>query len=108
MNTETKQQHHFFASTAFNWATASTRAEAVAKVARAAGADLIKRNVKAHGGLYVWTVQVNTPEDQHYTINNYAPNKLIVDGQPTTVQVPVGRPMEFDIVNTKGHVAVRN
>lgn len=87
-------EFHYFASTAFNWATASTRAEAIAKVAQDLGADQIKRSIK-HAeckGVYTWTCRVDAPGDTPYSINMYAP-----------VGVPRSAAMEFSIVNTKGH-----
>lgn len=98
-------QHHFFASTAFNWATAPTREEAIAKVARAAGGDIIKRNVKANGGLYCWTTRVDCPAETHYSIHYYQPHKLLdADDNEIDVRVPLSRAMAFNIQNVKGHV----
>ena len=64
---------HFFGSTAFNWAVGSTREEVLGKLARAAGSDIIKANVKRNGGLYAWTCMVPLPESADYAIHNYAP-----------------------------------
>lgn len=85
--------HHYFASTALNWAVASTRAEAIAKVARDAGADTIKRQVASCGGLYVWVCRVEAPITQHYAISFFAP-----------VGVRYNNAVEYNIVNAKGHV----
>lgn len=108
---EPEQQHHFFASTAFNWAVAPTRREAVEKVARAAGAAIIKGNVKAHGGLYVWTCRVDVPQSARYTIANYAPEYLVPPGEDadertSRLAVPRSAVMEFRIQNKDGAVAV--
>jgi hypothetical protein len=92
MPTITTQPYHYFASTAFGWAVAPTRAEAMASVARQAGTDIIKRNTKASGGLYCWTVRVELPQSTSYGINNYAP-----------ADVPTADVREFNLVNTKGH-----
>lgn len=92
MNTET-QQHHYYGTTAFSWATGETRAEVLAKLARVAGSDIIKRNVKSSGGLYAWTVRVNLPQTAGYEIDSYRP-----------VGVPTEKPQSFRIVNTKGYV----
>lgn len=87
-----KPAYHYFGSTAWNWATGASRAEVLTKLAREAGADLIRRNVKASGGLYAWTVRVNLPADAEYGIENYAPR-----GVPTECAEA------FRIQNTKGH-----
>jgi hypothetical protein len=86
--------HHFFGSTALNWATGATREEVIAKLARVAGADLIKRQVKAHGGLYCWTCRVDVAQSTNYSINNYAP-----EGVPTAAA------QECNLLNTKGKTA---
>lgn len=89
---------HYFGSTAFNWATGETREEVLQKLARMAGADIIKRNVKANGGgLYAWTVQVNAPQSAHYEINNYAPSG-----------VPTEQAQAFNILNAKGKASPIN
>lgn len=64
---------HFFGSTAFNWAVADTREEVLRRLARKAGTDAIKRNVKKNGGMYCWTCMVPLPESATYQISNYAP-----------------------------------
>ena len=105
MNTETKQQHHFFASTAFGWSVAPTRQEAIDNLARLAGAEQIKLQVKANGGLYVWSCKVLTPQDQNYTINWYMPDCLRdADDNVTTVKVPRSDAMAHNIVSVKGHL----
>lgn len=97
-------KHHYYAATAFDWAVAPTRREAIAKVARAGGTDLIKRQIKTNKGMYVWSCRVNTPLAQQYTIHEYQPRHLIVDGEPTGVAVPLDTPREFRIVSVRGHV----
>jgi hypothetical protein len=87
--------HHYFASTAFDWATATTRAEAVRKVAKRCGRDMITAQVKAHGGLYVWTCRVDAAEKSGYAIRSYAPHG-----------VPTCDAREYRIVNASGAVAV--
>lgn len=99
--------HHYFASTAFNWSVAPTREEAIAKVARAAGASVIKSAVafakagKSNrddaAGLYCYSVRVEVPQSAHYSINNYAP-----------VGVPLSQAQHCDIVAVSGkHVLTR-
>jgi hypothetical protein len=87
------QAHHYFGSTAFNWATGDTRAEVLAKLGRMTGPNELKLQVKAHGGLYVWTCRVNVPEATQYDIESYAPKG-----------VETAAPAEARLVNTKGHV----
>ena len=96
--------NHYYASTAFNWAVAQTRKEAIESVARMAGADIIKINVKNHGGLYVWSCRVLMPESTHYSIHAYAPHKIMLDGKTTGVAVPLGAIVIARIQNTKGHL----
>lgn len=101
--------HHFFASTAVSWGVGQTRQEAIDKAARIAGSDIIKRNVKANGGLYVWTCEVECPQSTDYNINNYAPSTLIdpVTKKDTNVAVPIHKTMEFLIANVKGDVRIK-
>lgn len=106
--TQPEQNYHFFASTAFNWAIGLTRKEALAKLAKDVGAGIIAKQVKAHGGLYVWTCKVLTPIAQTYDINHYAPSYLTVDGKSTGVRVPTESHDEFRIVTAKGYVAVED
>lgn len=87
------QQHHYFAATAVSWAAGLTRAEAVAGAARIAGDSIIKPNVKANGGLYVWTCRVELPKDAPYDIRNFQPR-----------DVPISQGDAFLIQNIKGHV----
>jgi hypothetical protein len=102
--------YHYYASTAVSWATGSTRHEAIARAARIAGSDIIKRNVKSQGGLYCWSCRVLAPEAQSYTINFYQPEFITVleegTGQykSTGVPIPKDRAMGMRIQNIKGHV----
>lgn len=91
--TKPKAGHHYFGSTAFNWATGDTRAEVLAKLGRMTGPNELKLQVKAHGGLYVWTCRVNAPADADYQIENYAPKG-----------VETSNVSESRIVNTKGYI----
>lgn len=76
--------HHYFASSAFGWAVAATRAEAVVAVAREAGSETIARHRKNHGGLYVWSCRVDAPIDTAYQIDEYHPV-----GVPTAAHLSV-------------------
>lgn len=107
------QQHHYYASSAFGWAAAPTRREAVAAVARDAGSAIVRRQVKAHGGLYVWSCRVELPQSATYTINEYAPEFITAkqdDGtfKSTNVRVPTSRHVESRVVDTKGHAALED
>ncbi len=68
-----EQSYHFFGSTGLNWACADTREEVLARLARGLGADLIKHNVKAIGGVYAWTTRVELPQASNYNIAEYTP-----------------------------------
>lgn len=83
----------YFGSTAYNWATGATRNEVIAKLAKAAGADIIRRNVKANGGLYVWLCKV--PIDGPFDIEFYMPK---VEG--------LTEKQAYLIQNTKGFVTL--
>lgn len=84
---------HYYAATWQSWATASTRKEAIEKVAKEAGKVTIKEQLKVFGGLYVWTTRVLAPADAEYAITNFQP-----------VDVPMEDPQDFRIVDVKGHV----
>lgn len=90
MDTDTTTWH-YFGSTAFGWKKAQTRAEILEALAKQAGSDIIKRNLKPSGGLYCWICLVKLPQSTNYGINFF---------QPT---VPWERGQEFNIVNVKGH-----
>lgn len=82
---------HYYATNAFGWATGLTLEEALVKLGRSTGSDLIKR--QKGGRLYTWTCRVMAPADAAYRISNY---------------VPVGMELEdvrtFDMVSPKGFV----
>ena len=72
-----KMQSHFFASCALGWATASTRDEAIKKLAQYNYSDF-KYSVdsirkKGEIGTYIWTCEVMVNEDTEYKIEFYAP-----------------------------------
>lgn len=87
------QGHHFYGTSAYNWATGSSRQEVIDKLAREAGTDAIKRNVKATGGLYCWTCRVELPQSAHYQISFFQPQG-----------VPVSDFLEVNIVSVGGGV----
>lgn len=87
----TPPAYHFFASNAFAWGVGLTRDEAIANCARGAGADLIKTNVKAHGGMYVWSCRVDVPKSTQYDIANYRPEG-----------VPISTGRHHHVLNVKG------
>lgn len=64
---------HFFASTGLNWAKAPTREEAIKKIAKDLGADMIRRQKAANGGAYVWTCEVHCEQATGYALENFAP-----------------------------------
>lgn len=86
--------HHFYGSTAYNWTTAGTRAEVLVKLAKLAGAEVIKQSMtNGNGGLLTYTCRVLVPADAEYGIKNYMP-----------VDVPTDRDQDFRIVSVKGYV----
>lgn len=91
---EIKQKdYHYYGTTCLNWAVGQTQAEVLAKLGRMTGANTLKQQVKANGGMYVWTCIVGAPEKAHYQISNYTPQ-----------DVPWCRSREYLLQNTKGHV----
>ena len=73
--------HHFYASNSYGWATASTRKEAIEKSIEMAGRHNVKDVIKrAHKegrlGFYVWSCKVNLPKEAHYEIRNYKPHDV--------------------------------
>lgn len=88
-------KQHFYGTTAFGWAVATTRQEVLRMLARDAGADTIKRQVKSQGGLYVWTALVDVPKDTHYQIDSYKPQG-----------VPLSDVIEYCLQNAKGVAVV--
>ncbi len=110
IDNDIKPERHFFASTAFDWAIAETRQEAINRVAKAAGASVIKAQ-GVNGGLYVWTCEVPCAKDsRHYSINHYAPEFYLDDeGKPDQSQpVDFRNTQQYLIQNTKGHVVVKD
>jgi hypothetical protein len=91
--TPEEKPFHYFGSTAYHWVVGETRQEVLNELSRMAGADLIKRHVKEHGGLYCWTCRVDAPRSAKYDIAWF---------QPSGVAVSQG--LHFNIMNTKGHV----
>lgn len=96
MNTNTdlsKQPFHFFGSTCVHWAVGQTREEVIEKLAKHAGADVI-RCAKQHGerGLYAWTCRVEAPQTVVYEIQSFRPTGA-----------PISEAREYDIISVKGN-----
>lgn len=68
--------HHYYAATAFGWATAKTRNKAVELAARNAGSASIKRQKELNGGLAAVVCRVDLPEKAHYSISEYMPELI--------------------------------
>jgi len=85
-------QFHYYGSTAYNWCRDDSVENVLLTLARMAGSDAIKRNVKGSGGLYSWICKVEAPRSTSYDINFFAP-----------VGVEISESWEFNIMNTKGH-----
>ena len=84
------QNYHFFGSNALHWATGDTREEVLAKLAKQSDATWIKNSVASDGGLYVWTVRVETPVATRYSLESYAP-----------VGVPLSSDREYVLLSSK-------
>ena len=77
----TKQQHHFFASSAFGWGVGNTVDEAVAQLVKATGVSSVSmttRNAQKNGapGLYFWHCKVLAPKDAEYDIEWFMPKDI--------------------------------
>ena len=86
-----KNESHYYACSAFNWAVAPTRQEAITKLAKDIGADMLKRQVKAVGGLYVRSCEVLLPISAAYDIKDHKP-----------VGVATAHPRGCRVVNVAG------
>jgi hypothetical protein len=82
---------HYFASSAFHWATGKSRASALAKLARDTGSTTLKTFTGS--GLPVWTCCVLAPLNAEYGIRDYAP-----------YGVEVERAQSFRLHTVKGYV----
>jgi hypothetical protein len=68
--TAPEQGHHYYASTVVAWATAATRAEAIAKALRDSK-GMFRPNEE--GGIYTFSIRVELPATAEYSIENYVP-----------------------------------
>lgn len=82
---DTTQQHHYFASCAFGWATADTQDEAVEKLANSFRSEVKKcvanAQKKGEPGFYIWTCMVHEPQEAHYKIEWFAPKDVEISDQ---------------------------
>lgn len=101
-----KQAHHYYATTCYGWAVADTREQALKSAAGYAGADIIKRAVKAQGGLTVTVCRVELPQAAHYSINEYLPEFITkedgVNEARKGERVPLSEIENLYLVNSKG------
>jgi hypothetical protein len=102
--TPNEQQHHYYGSSVYNWATGPTRAAVLEALARSAGDRIIKAAAKSEDrGLFAETHRVELPESATYTITSFRPGFITRNGEPTKEPVPRGAYQEHRIVNMKGH-----
>lgn len=87
---------HYFATCALAWATGSTPADAIKKLARSLDPAMIRRCL-SDGGVYVWTCRVELPPNASYSINFYKPEKQD-DGTP----VPLSDACDWALLTAKG------
>ncbi|WJM88680.1 hypothetical protein QDY63_14855 [Pseudomonas brenneri] len=87
-----ENQFHYFGSTALNWCKDTSPENVLFTLARMAGTETIKQQVKCNKGLYAWVCRVEQPQTTKYEINNFAP-----------AGVKVSESWEFNIMNAKGH-----
>lgn len=92
--------HHYFASTAFGWATAETKDEAIQKAARFSGQSTFEDYARLKETMTGLVVKVLLPMNANYTINNFRPSFTEVDGKQ--VPVPMEELQEIKILNYKG------
>lgn len=101
-------EQHYYATCAFGWAVAPTRAQAIKDMSSYVGSDLIKRQVNSQKGLYCWSCRVMLPQEATYTVNEYMPYFITKDGKPTDKRVPIDRVIEGRVQNVKGHMVVED
>lgn len=68
--------HHYYAATAFGWATGDTREQALRRIAGDIGGATIKRQKASVGGVAGTVCRVELPEAAHYTISDYLPRVI--------------------------------
>lgn len=90
MNDEDKP-FHYFGSTCYGWAKGNTPEFVLETLARIAGTDAIKQQLKQNKGLYAWVCKVDVPRSTKYQINFFQPQG-----------VSISDTQEFLIMNTKG------
>lgn len=84
--------YHYFASTAFSWATAPTAQEAIDIVANNSMVKTICAR-KKDNTVMVGVCRVETSATAEYEINHHTP-----------VGVPISKPQHYDIVSHKGYI----
>lgn len=89
-------EFHYYAACVYNWAVASTPAEAMAKLAKDLGPDTIKRAVTKNGGLTCFVIKVHAPIEAEYKILNYLPVGIETSGG-----------YSVQLLNTKGHCTLK-
>lgn len=97
-----EQQHHFFAGNRYNWCTAQDWEEAVQTLASQTDNDMIKSHARMTGGMVCVVCRVELPESAHYTISNYVPSRVMVDGEPTDTLVPISNTDTIRLLDNRG------
>jgi hypothetical protein len=94
---------HFYGSTAYDWVTGPSREFVLKKLA----SYLTGMLKKGTSGVECVVCRVELPQAAHYTIRNYVPNAITIDGKPTEKRVPLRQYERLVIMDSKG-TAIQN
>lgn len=76
------EEHHYFASCAFGWATNTSREKAITELLKCfrKEATEITKNTRKTGcpGFYFWSCRIDAPNSTEYEINFYCPQGVPV------------------------------
>lgn len=99
--------HHWYASTVYDWITAATKEQVIKKLARISG-SMITRTER---GLSAVVCRVELPERAHYRISEYLPSKITKEDGVNEMRkgelVPLSEVENIRLLNTKGKYEVK-
>ena len=104
--------HHFYVATAYAWAVADTKEQALKRVIADIGSATLKRMKASVGGVAATVCRVELPQAAHYSISEYMPNKITKeDGVNETRKgedVPLSEIEHVRIVSMQGATIPRD
>ena len=103
---KTAPAFHYYGSTAFTWIVGASKQYVAYHLAREAG-GLFTANKKKNGGLEAILMKVELPQAAHYTISDYSPRKIVIDGNTTKDDVPISEFERVLITDLKGNYKTR-